>query len=78
MAYENQYDVGIIFSTDTDWRPALEYVLAQDRPLAEVASWRTGTFKKQLSVEGSYHLWYHRLTKDDYDAVADYRDYAKD
>ena len=41
MAIDGKYDVGIIFSTDTDLLPALEDVLARysSYPRAETAAW---------------------------------------
>ena len=73
MAVEGEYDVGVIASTDTDLRPALEYVMKRPGITAEVAAWRGSTFKG-LSIPEA-HIWCHRLTKADYDAVADYTDY---
>jgi len=73
MAVEGRYDVGVIASTDTDLRPALEYVLGKPDLTAEVAAWHD-SIRKNLSVENA-HLWCHQLTRADYDAVADYTDY---
>lgn len=74
MAIEGEYDVGIIASTDTDLRPALEYVLKLGRPRAEVAAWR-GRSKSSLSVPG-HHVWCHRLHRADYGRVADLTHYT--
>ena len=73
MAVEGEYDIGVIASTDTDLRPALEYVINRPGVSAEVVAWH-GSVKKGLSIAGQ-RLWCHRLAKADYDAVADYTDY---
>jgi len=73
MAVEGEYDVGVIASTDTDLRPALEYVLGKPSVTAEVAAWHD-SIRKDLFVAGR-RMWCHRLTKADYDAVVDYTDY---
>lgn len=74
-AVEGKYDLAIVASTDTDLLPAIEYILLKGKPVLEVASWwQKGEFEKQLRVAGG-HLWCHRLTKDDYETVADLNDY---
>lgn len=73
MAVEDEYDIGVIASTDTDLRPALEYVIQRPGVCAEAAAW-DGAIKKELSVPGQ-HLWCHRLARPDYDSVVDYTDY---
>ena len=74
MAVEGEYDVGVIASTDTDLRPAIEYLLNKAAGSVEVAAWWHGSLRKGLVVPGA-RLWCHRLTKADYDAAADYTDY---
>ena len=74
MAVDGDYDIGIIASTDTDLRPAVEYVIKRQVAAVEVAAWHSEKSRRPLSVEGS-SLWCHRLTKAHYDGVADYRDY---
>lgn len=69
MAIEHKYDVGVIASTDTDLKPAIEYVLSKDSPSVEVVAWR-GKTKNRLSIKGK-HLWCHFLSEDDYNKVAD-------
>ena len=73
MAVEDHYDVGIIASTDTDLRPALEYVLTRPNLCAEVVGW-SGRVHKELRLPGR-RVWCHRLTQADYNAVADHTDY---
>lgn len=74
MAVEGEYALGVIASTDTDLRPAIEYVMNKRPASVEVAAWWQGSARKGLSIPES-SLWCHRLSKGDYDAVADYTDY---
>jgi uncharacterized LabA/DUF88 family protein len=77
------YDVGVIFSTDNDLLPALEYVAsltAAGRPAlprAEVAAW---TVPKQhcprLSIR-ERRLYCHWVDQAAYDGMCDLRDYTK-
>ena len=73
MAVEGEYDIGVVASTDTDLLPAVEYVFSRSGVTVEVAAWRDGG-NKELSIPDA-HLWCHRLTKADYDLIADHRDY---
>lgn len=76
LAVEGQYDVGILFSTDTDLKPALEFVVPKESPRAEVACWWSTTAESYLSIDG-LKIWGHRLTEDDYKEVCDYTDYSR-
>ncbi len=75
-AVDGAFDVGIIFSTDTDLIPALEFVA--NRPelsvVPEVASWSDHK-NSPLFVDGK-HIWCHRLSKSDYHNVQDRTVYA--
>lgn len=78
MAMLSEFDVGVIMSTDTDLRPALEAVLRL-RPLGgptcEVAAWtRTVGHRPRLSVP-SAKIWCHWPDEADYLSVADRTDY---
>jgi len=75
MAMEEAFDVGVIMSTDTDIKPALEYVLREGSPVAEVAAWRSDRSNRRLSVKG-HHLWCHYLYRSDYDLVCDHTHYT--
>jgi uncharacterized LabA/DUF88 family protein len=77
LAVEGHYDVGIIFSTDTDLKPALEFVAGRDGPKAEVACWWSPSAQSYLSIRGGPPIWSWRLMMDHYKAVADYTDYNK-
>jgi len=79
MALLDQYDVGILLSTDTDLKPALEAVAGfADRPypICEIAAWSypKGRHSPRLSIKGT-RLWCHWLMADNYAAVADPTDY---
>ena len=73
LAVDGNYDVGVIFSTDTDLCPALEYVHRMPGVTPEVAAWY-GSYDRGLKIPGE-RMWCHRLIRKDYDSVADYRDY---
>lgn len=76
LAVDDEYDVGIIFATDTDLKPALEFVAARESPRAEVACWWSMTAESYLSISG-VTIWSHRLTEADYKSVCDYTDYNR-
>lgn len=73
LAIEGEYDIGIVCSSDTDLRPALEYVHNKFNaiPRVEVMCWTGG---KRLSIPG-VNLWCHMLNRADFDAVSDPTDY---
>ena len=78
MALGGAYEVGILFSTDTDLLPALEAVIGLDShpyPRCEVAAWsEPGTYSRRLQVPNR-RIWCHWLGPDDYAAVEDPTDY---
>jgi uncharacterized LabA/DUF88 family protein len=77
MAVARTYDVGILMSTDTDLKPALEAVASlKGGPVCEVAAWKEyGRPARQLRVPG-VDLWCHYLYLADYKLLADGRDYT--
>jgi uncharacterized LabA/DUF88 family protein len=77
MAVAKEYDVGILMSTDTDLKPALEAVVSLgEGPICEVAAWKEpGRPASQLRIPGA-DLWCHFLYLDDYKPMADGRDYT--
>lgn len=79
MAVRGDYDVGILMSTDTDLKPALEVVaqINENRsPRCEVAAWSApGMHARRLSIAGA-RVWCHWLGPDDYKAVTDLTNYA--
>jgi uncharacterized LabA/DUF88 family protein len=79
MAVTGAYDVGILVSTDTDLKPALEAVvaLAGNRgPRAEVAAWTSSRSAPRLRI-ATARLWCHYLTADDYRGMVDPSDYTR-
>jgi hypothetical protein len=80
MAARREFDVGVLFSSDTDLVPALEAVIAlrlESPPACDVAAWAApGMRPRTLSVKG-VRLRRHLLTETDFRAVADPADYAR-
>jgi uncharacterized LabA/DUF88 family protein len=74
LAMQRAYDVGILFSSDTDLLPAVETVAELTPARAEVAAW-SNTLR--LRFGGTNRLWCHHLTAEDYEAVLDPTDYTK-
>lgn len=72
---EDTYDVGIVFSGDTDLLPALEAVLELRCGHLEVAAWKGGS--KRLRFDGTSRPWCHWLDEADYAQVVDPIDYTK-
>jgi uncharacterized LabA/DUF88 family protein len=73
MAMRNQYDIGVLFSGDTDLLPALEAVVELKGPQAcESAAWvpADGSSPIILRVPG-HRIRHHRPTATDYGHVAD-------
>ena len=81
MVAREECDVAIVFSSDTDLLPALEAVIALQSgqaPRCEVAAWAApGVRPRALSVRG-VRLRQHLLGPDDFHAVADGTDYARE
>jgi uncharacterized LabA/DUF88 family protein len=82
MAVQNQCDVGIIMTTDTDLKPALEAVTRLNAvgryPHAEVAAWQPlgdRGQRRRLSITQK-SLWCHWLDHDAFKHVADDTNYA--
>jgi uncharacterized LabA/DUF88 family protein len=77
MAMNDEFDVGVIASTDTDLKPPLEAFPAlplEGEKRIEVAAWKSPAFKKALRVEGQ-HIWCHFIENDEYRTIRDNRDY---
>jgi uncharacterized LabA/DUF88 family protein len=79
LAMDDDYDIAILFSNDTDLVPALEAVMKiKGSPRAcEVATWvpDDGRPATPLRVKGQGHL-VHRLSRKDYGHVWDETDYT--
>lgn len=76
LALEDQYDVGILMSTDTDLKPALETVVKFTDKRVEVAAWSGRGGRQRLSIE-SASLWCHWLHRDVYEQVCDNTNYSR-
>jgi uncharacterized LabA/DUF88 family protein len=74
LAVVMAYDVGILFSSDTDLLPVLEKVTARKFARVEVAAW-TNVFRLRFS--GTTLPWCHHLTMADFLSVVDPSDYTK-
>lgn len=79
-ASDDLYDVGIVFSGDTDLRPALEYVAHRfaPTPRVEVAAWDDSSRRRRtgLTFSAPYRRWCHYLSAADYQSVRDLTSYA--
>jgi NYN domain-containing protein len=78
LAVTGVYDVGILCSTDTDLKPALEAVAALGRnrqPHCEVAAWASSQAVPRLRITGA-KLWCHYLRVEDYRGMVDSSDYT--
>lgn len=74
-AFDDTYDTGIIFSTDTDLLPALEFVATRYADKAvETAAWRARGWRSELRLQ-SPRTWCHRLGLAEFRTVRDLTDY---
>ncbi len=76
MAVNKKYNIGVIASTDTDLKPALEFVYKNYKGKIDVAvvAWVSATQKSRLSIS-SGNIWCHSLGRVGYDQVADLTNY---
>ena len=74
----DEFDIGIVMSTDTDLLPAIEAVLEFDKKRGydpvEVAAWQQQDYSKMLRVAGRPVIG-HDLPRNLYNRVADSTDY---
>lgn len=80
MGHNNEYEVGILMSLDTDLRPALESVMqlthVWGKPRAEVAAFSSpGQHCRRLSVAGS-QVYCHWINESTYQSLRDNTDYS--
>lgn len=76
MGNRGDYEVGILMSTDTDMKPALETVAGLTGQRVDVAAWSAlGRHNRRLSIS-SRNLYCHWVGKDIYDQIADSTDYS--
>ena len=76
QATRSEFDIGVIFSMDSDLSPALEFVKNRNElgVVPATAAWYGEGPYSQINVSG---VWCHRLSRADYDAVHDPTDYAR-
>lgn len=80
MAMRGEYDVGIVVSTDTDLKPALEFVASladpTGMPRVEVAAWSgSAQFSQRLSIP-TRKIYCHWIGKDTYNLVVDLTNFS--
>jgi hypothetical protein len=76
MGNRGDYEVGILMSTDTDMKPALETVAGLTGPRVDVAAWSAlARHNRRLSIS-SRNLYCHWVGKDIYDQIADSANYS--
>lgn len=71
LAIEKAYDVGVVVSSDTDLRPAVDYVRTKGLQAIEICTW----IGRNPMAQSNKTLWCHFLSRADYDQVSDHRDY---
>lgn len=78
MATREQFDVGILFSSDTDLKPALEFVSAPDiKARCEVASWKPlHGYGSRLSIS-SKPPYCHWIDWKSFQSVQDETNYSR-
>ena len=76
LAHDDVYDTGVVFSSDTDLIPALEFVLAR-YPDKEVCVGAWAGRKRLVARAGSRSAFCHFLDAKDYRHVSDDRDYTR-
>ncbi len=76
-AFERTFDVGVLFSVDTDLLPPLQFLSSSSRIAArvEAAAWHNDQYRRRLYLPPPSRLWCHFLNDADYDAVRDLTDY---
>jgi uncharacterized LabA/DUF88 family protein len=76
QAIKGEYDLGIIFSSDTDLKPALEFVNSDNvEAKAQVAAWRPDQGNYPRLSTGNNQPYCHWLYSNDYFDVADQTKY---
>ena len=73
-AANDEYDVAILMSADSDLAPALERAMRHGKRV-EVAAWRGPTFASRLQIPGR-SVWCHWLDQSVYRVVSDPTDFT--
>ncbi len=76
LAIDGQFDIGVIASTDTDLKPALEYTSRKcvGRCHVQVAAWTSPRTSSRLGISPGA-IWCHWLNESDYNCIADLTNY---
>jgi hypothetical protein len=75
-ALDDAFDIGVVFSADTDLKPALEMVCQRTPVKVEVATRQPAVgYASRISIP-ERKLWCHYLDRSAFDSVADDVDYA--
>lgn len=75
-ALDKRFDVGVIFSADTDLKPAIETVLTRTAVEVAVATWQPRTGYASRIAIPTRKIWCHYLTEKDFSAVEDRTNYT--
>lgn len=73
MAIREEFEVGILFSRDTDLLPALEAMRELNGPHVECATWQGSS---RLRLRSGRPLYCHMLDEQDFHAVRDKKHYT--
>ena len=76
MAVRDEYDVGVLMSNDTDFRPVLEEVEGLGAKTVEVAAWRPPTAQPRRLWIGRNRPWCNWIDHAAYRSIQDNRDYT--
>ena len=74
-AANDEYDVAVLVSADSDLTPALERAMRHGKRV-EVAGWRSPSFEPRLRVPGRA-IWCHWLDESSYRQLHDPTDYTR-
>ena len=76
MAVRDEYDVGVLMSNDTDFRPVLEEVIRLGGKRVAVAAWRPLTAQPRRLWIGQNTPWCHWIDHAAYLTIQDNTDYT--
>jgi uncharacterized LabA/DUF88 family protein len=76
LAIQDEYDVGVLVSCDTDLRPALETVLTHTDKRVQMAAWDGLVGRSPRLTLPNANVWCHWLTRDSYNRCSDDTDYG--
>lgn len=76
LALQDKYDVGILMSSDTDLRPALETVISLSSKKVEVTAWKGKRPNKRLQLPEN-NIWCHWLNLEAYKTCEDPHNYSQ-